>query len=505
MKRLRFFLILLSSIFILNLAIKSLYALELKESPLQKEEDFVAPFPHLRTNTPKKFNATVGRYLYLGAVPKFKPQDIEITVSKSMLTVRIKAWVDKELYNQYAIHLLKRYKRIVDAFLNDDKLEFVPLQTIKSLRAKNKKQDVQAWLDIVEPYMKHILEFNVDLEQIKNLPKKEYTKEILTSLIRYYLDSKTKTIDDGLNLLSEIQKNPSDIKTVLLSRSLFLKHLSDNFTKSTKRGENYIGYLTFVYPIAATSDGPFSIPREGFYGVGLSGNDESKWWSNKWQDEFGGMPYILLHWNGVAFHGPITNYSPLDIWFLRRGFVSHGCFRMDASDILEYRMILPGKPNELMKKNQLISTRVLEYPDIDDWNEDGVLEVMDVAYYQVPGYVPYDKDPEKIASFVSKYLYPNSQILWRRKQFDVFNAKTTNKTKKIIYDENKQTLKNLYLYSVKNNQLIKDKFLEQEIPFFVFKTRGNQIIQYREKGVEYVGFDDVSGKYPPRFFVQDLD
>jgi len=115
------------------------------------------------------------------------------------------------------------------------------------------------------------------------------------------------------------------------------------------------------------------------------------------------------------------------------------------------------------------------------------------------------RKPEKNASFVSKYLYPNSQILWRRKQFDVFNAKTTNKTKKIIYDENKQTLKNLYLYSVKNNQLIKDKFLEQEIPFFVFKTRGNQIIQYREKGVEYVGFDDVSGKYPPRFFVQDLD
>lgn len=49
---------------------------------------------------------------------------------------------------------------------------------------------------------------------------------------------------------------------------------------------------------------------------------------------FAGLPF--LSWDGdYAMHGPIDNYTAPNGGTLRRGYVSHGCFRMEAADILE--------------------------------------------------------------------------------------------------------------------------------------------------------------------------
>ncbi len=49
---------------------------------------------------------------------------------------------------------------------------------------------------------------------------------------------------------------------------------------------------------------------------------------------FAGLPF--MSWSGnYAIHGPIDNYRAANGGNLRRGYVSHGCVRMEAADVLE--------------------------------------------------------------------------------------------------------------------------------------------------------------------------
>lgn len=62
------------------------------------------------------------------------------------------------------------------------------------------------------------------------------------------------------------------------------------------------------------------------------------WWTDKATGEtlpvFAGLPF--LSWSGAyAIHGPVDNYRAANGGNLRRGFVSHGCIRMRAEDVLE--------------------------------------------------------------------------------------------------------------------------------------------------------------------------
>lgn len=53
---------------------------------------------------------------------------------------------------------------------------------------------------------------------------------------------------------------------------------------------------------------------------------------------FAGLPFIRLAGPptaGYGFHGPIDNFTADNGGSLRRGFVSHGCMRMEAADIVE--------------------------------------------------------------------------------------------------------------------------------------------------------------------------
>jgi hypothetical protein len=69
------------------------------------------------------------------------------------------------------------------------------------------------------------------------------------------------------------------------------------------------------------------------------------WWTDPDTGEkspvFAGLPF--LSWNGpYAIHGPIDNYRAANGGSLRRGYVSHGCVRMEAADVLEVYARIKG-------------------------------------------------------------------------------------------------------------------------------------------------------------------
>lgn len=62
------------------------------------------------------------------------------------------------------------------------------------------------------------------------------------------------------------------------------------------------------------------------------------WWTNRATGErlpvFAGLPF--MSWYGsYGIHGPIDDYRAPQGGNLRRGYVSHGCIRMEAADVLE--------------------------------------------------------------------------------------------------------------------------------------------------------------------------
>lgn len=66
------------------------------------------------------------------------------------------------------------------------------------------------------------------------------------------------------------------------------------------------------------------------------------WWtdpaSKKKVPVFAGLPFLRLEGAptlGYAIHGPIDSYTQTNGGRLTRGFVSHGCIRMEAADVLE--------------------------------------------------------------------------------------------------------------------------------------------------------------------------
>jgi hypothetical protein len=73
------------------------------------------------------------------------------------------------------------------------------------------------------------------------------------------------------------------------------------------------------------------------------------WWTDPDTQEqtpvYAGLPLIRLMGaptTGYAIHGPIDNYPASNGGTLRRGYVSHGCVRMSAADIVEVWGLLHG-------------------------------------------------------------------------------------------------------------------------------------------------------------------
>jgi hypothetical protein len=84
---------------------------------------------------------------------------------------------------------------------------------------------------------------------------------------------------------------------------------------------------------------------------------QAKWaWNHRcrmwWKDEqgkqipvFAGLPFIRLEGpptSSYAIHGPVDRFTQANGGTLRRGYVSHGCIRMDAADVVEVWALIQG-------------------------------------------------------------------------------------------------------------------------------------------------------------------
>src|SRR5688500_18395306 len=90
---------------------------------------------------------SVGRFLYTGDVPKIlNAADIEVHVSKLMLTVRVKGWVSEEQRKVYPSQLLLHWNAVRQAFATEA-MSFEPLVDTGVLAAAEKKAERKAqWL-----------------------------------------------------------------------------------------------------------------------------------------------------------------------------------------------------------------------------------------------------------------------------------------------------------------------------------------------------------------------
>jgi len=85
------------------------------------------------------------------------------------------------------------------------------------------------------------------------------------------------------------------------------------------------------WPLAAYGKQDFAIKPSGRTAC-------KTWWTDPETGEklpvFAGLPF--LSWSGAyAIHGPIDGYRNANGGTLRRGYVSHGCIRMESADVLE--------------------------------------------------------------------------------------------------------------------------------------------------------------------------
>ncbi|MBS1958173.1 MAG: hypothetical protein JST80_01750 [Bdellovibrionales bacterium] len=461
-------------------------------------------FPHKRTDLPKKKNATAGKYLYVGIAPRFAAEDLDMVSSKIGLTLRVTGRVTQEFKDHYALELYRRFKKIADAFQSDPALGFYPLQGMEQLQKRTKLGSVKLWLKVTAPYLKHVLENQgVEINGIDDtgaaIAAADYNRDVLTALLRFYLQNQTLTLE-SIPTLDTYFQNEDYVRR--LSADLWNVHLAKRYTAEASigaKGKAYVGFLTYVYPIAATTEGPFDQPREGVRDFGLEGNVESRIWSEKWKDEFGGMPFLLIEWSGVAYHGPITNYNPLDIWYLRRDYVSHGCHRMDSSDIMELRSIMPADLSLLQKKKRPIRHVTINWPDVTDWNRDGKLEVMDVDYYEIPTWFPEPKKGTDLDVLSKKYMGEVAQTAWRKKHYVRFNKNKDAAT--AVYDPVTGLYSGIPKYVVTGKKLTRDGVYDP-VPVQVFTVEPSRIIQYFDGRPMPKTFDNFSGKYAPPFFVR---
>jgi hypothetical protein len=86
-----------------------------------------------------------------------------------------------------------------------------------------------------------------------------------------------------------------------------------------------------AYPLNATGKNTFTLYQANIQPC-------KTWWTDPETGEkspvFAGLPFMPFY-GGYALHGPIDNFRAPNGGSLRRGFVSHGCIRMESADVLE--------------------------------------------------------------------------------------------------------------------------------------------------------------------------
>ncbi len=415
---------------------------------------------HHKKDKDYRHKAYSGRYFYVGEVPRLKPEDIELIASKMGLTLRVKAWININTMNLYRFQLFNRWWQIHQA-LNNPKIS-IHLSSLESIQADEEYEPYHLWwLKIIQQYMGHVLDPIIDKNEISK--NDETFKLEISNRIKFFL-------------LKGDDKNLGDPNR---SRNLFFEHLKDNFTPSSER-KGYLGYLTFVYPMAGGVDGPFQFPYQKFTSIKFSLSNDARWWSDKWGEDFGGFPFLFLH-DGIGFHGPITRKSGLNTWFLQRGYVSHSCLRLDGSDIMELVQMYPQDFNKI--RDYASKVTILDYFDVVDWNQDGTEEVINVDYYKIPF----------STSNPDYYKIENQKILfWQNHSYA-----------SSYFSSEYMTMQNIPRYDLMGKKPI-EIGIYKSVPLSFFKMRKSRLIQYFEEGIEKKqnsgDYNDDKGEFPPSYF-----
>lgn len=471
------------------------------------------PFIAKPSSTRYGSNQSVGRFVYTGDVPRIlNPSDLEVYVSKVMLTVRAKGWVSDEQKRVYASQLLIHWDAIRQAF-EMDSMSFEPVPNVKTLAANERKNEKRAqWLLADRYYMKHNLEdqgvdiYDDEIDRhagVKQLAKEAYKNKIILALLRYYTLNPSITLEQGLRLVPLAKNGEHEALNAALGSRFFERHLKDNYTESQERA-GYSGFLTYVYPIAATTAGPFSIEREGLYALGQYSSDEARWHSPRWDDEFGGFPFLAYTSYGIAFHGPITKlsvpglpgeeFANNNFWYLNRGYVSHGCHRMEASDVMEFRQLLPDDITTSRGVRVKVVSKI--WPDSDLFN--GVRFAFNVDYYtpvvsMLAGESVEDAVARNAPSMARETYLRNRIDKLKAPSQDPKNLRISRMGKDIVLFDGLQT------YTAEGTR----DAVVNGIRVISYPARGNRIMQYRETGVVYSGgTEDKFGKFPPTYFSQ---
>lgn len=133
--------------------------------------------------------------------------------------------------------------------------------------------------------------------------------------------------------------NP-EITISLRGLTLRLRDRTTGFDKVYAIGPGTIepnGESKSYYPVRATGKSAFKV---------VNVETCKKWWTDpdtgKKSPVFAGMPFIRWY-GGYGIHGPIDNFRDASGGTLRRGYVSHGCVRMEAADVLEVAARIGGR------------------------------------------------------------------------------------------------------------------------------------------------------------------
>ena len=131
------------------------------------------------------------------------------------------------------------------------------------------------------------------------------------------------------------------------------------------------GVFTTRTDLPSVSDGP--TPAEARWGW----NHRCRmWWSDPQGHQvpvFAGLPFIRLAGapsGGYGIHGPVDNYTWPSGGTLRRGYVSHGCVRMEAADLVELYARIAGHraPVRIQKAAELRNGgAAADLPPSDRW------------------------------------------------------------------------------------------------------------------------------------------
>jgi len=108
-----------------------------------------------------------------------------------------------------------------------------------------------------------------------------------------------------------------------------------------EEGSSTFGESLSYYPIQAYRKNDFAITPASIQPC-------KTWWTDPETGArspvFAGLPF--MSWSGsYAIHGPIDNFRAANGGNLRRGYVSHGCIRMAAADVLEVYARIKGVPS----------------------------------------------------------------------------------------------------------------------------------------------------------------